>query len=1109
MGFKGNVESFNLADVFQNLASNQQTGTLRVYANNGEEKNVFFQNGQVRHLSRGSNANLVSGEVFLARGLVARPALESANERQKESGRAIGACLIDLGHINQEQLEEVTRHQIEEEIFDLFSWDHANFEFTDGTPQSLTTTGAVPTNGLALPISHLIMEAARRVDEWERLRKQIPQYKEIYSMDVAVRRAIESGEMEMDPVEKRVASLIDGARDADDLIEDSALFKFEVVNALAGFIQSSLIRSAAVEELRLAEEDCGRQNLPRRRIKVLERILALGGENPKVRRDLAEILARSGETERACIHFSVLADVEIQAGREDNAIELYKRILSISPRHVKAHEQLAAIQLKRGKKREAFTHYRELFDLFREQNHMREAHAAAAFALECEPGNGDLRMELVELLLADKQNDAAAHHLEFMGDQAARQNNVKVASDAFRRAMQFRPGNKQLKKKLADTMLTKEDRRSRKQKLYTALAVLAVAGIAGGALAFVEKNNAAKLKAADDSAVIIAGQAKVLELAEKYTEAQAEYGRAADAYNPLSTVFSPLLHVADEARKKAAQHTESSQRMGELAREQSESARQHANADLERILTPAPGGSFFERQTVLEGILKNQFADEDVKRRAAAELVKVNAEIAEFEAGKAKLKKPAAEFQGLDQESSFKRQFWAKFKQYLAPDDVQLPVLIKPNSDSITVFVDNVNKGVVSQTIADPEMNTFRLPIVPSHKFEFKKPGYSTVSMNTADLQSAVFILKLEREPAVRLELQLLDPTVVLSGEALVFNKTLVVGTENGSLLELGIGGNQIVRRYDIPNIGAALNKEVIGKIFPYSRGPGKSDLLIYATRAGDVIALDTAGQKFTELFRTQVKTARGAAVRVSPQTPPALTKLNIYGDKPIMVVPEDHFLYLVDCASGAQMPTVRDLRAPATSAPVGVELSSMIVVGCADGNVYGVEMGKDVPREWSTSRNSAVLGKPVFAGDKLLAGGADGNLYFFDPSKPVDRGPDVMALGGSLDAEPLLLNGRLYLGSTLKDGFYGVDVATRKKLFAKNYFEMGNVQFAAVGNANNIYFCTDTGRLFCVDAETGNPRWSYLFPANTKFSSPPVMIENRVYCFTKNGLILGFDEAP
>jgi outer membrane protein assembly factor BamB len=1059
MGFKGNVESFNLADVFQNLASNQQTGTLRVYANNGEEKNVFFQTGQVRHLSKGSKATLVTGEVFLARGLVPRAALELANERQKESGRAIGACLIDLGHINQEQLEEVTRHQIEEEIFDLFSWDHANFEFSDGTPQSLTTTGVMPANGPALPISHLIMEAARRVDEWERLRKQIPQYKEIYSMDVAVRRAIESGEMEMDPVEKRVAALIDGARDVDDLIEDSALFKFEVVNALAGFVQSSLLRPASVEELRLAEEDCARQNLPRRRIKVLERVLALGGENPKVRRDLAEILARSGETERACIHFSVLADGEIQAGREDNAMELYKRVLSISPRHVKAHEQLAAIQNKRGKKREAFTHYQELFDLFREQNHMREARAAAACALECEPQNGELRMQLIELLLADKQTDAAAQQLELMGDQAARQNNVKLASDTYRRAMQYRPGNKQLKKKLADAMLTKEDRRSRKQKLYTVVALIVVAGIAGGVLYIIETNNAAKLKSTDDAAAKIGEHAKSLEQAEKYAEAKEDYSRAANLYEPLGKLFSPLFRYGETSRKHAQQYADNVQRMNERARDQGDTLRKRAKADFDDALSKGSALSVFEKRDIFDRIIKNEYAEEEVKHSAADEMAKVNMEIAEFENGKARLaKNPAVEFQSLEQETAFKREFWNRFKKYLSAEDIKMPVLIKPNADEVDVSVDKNPKGVVSQT-ADNERNTFRLSIVPSHKFEFKKTGYRTVVMNTSELTAPSFVLKLEREHAFRIDLQREEPGIVLSGEALVYNNAIIVGTESGALLQLGDADKPIVRRYNLPNATAALNKEVVGKILPCVR-PGKSDLLIYTTRAGDVIALDTASQKFTEAFKTQLKSSRGV-VGINPQTPPVLAQFKIYGNKPILVAVENQNIFLIDCESGNQMPFSKDLRVAATSAPLAVADSSMVIVGCGDGNLYGVEIGRDVPREWSTGHNGAVLGRPIIIDEKLVAGTADGNLYVFDATKNIDRRPELYDFGGSLEAELLVFNRHVYVGSTLKDGFNAVDVAGRKKLFSRTYPSMGNIQFSAAGNNNNVYFCTDTGRLF------------------------------------------------
>lgn len=1106
MGFKGSVESFSLADVFQNLAMNQQTGTLRVYSTS-EEKNVFFQNGQVRHLSKGGRVSLVPPEVFIARGVITRQNLEAALSRQKDNGASIGSCMIDLGQITEEQLEEITRHQIEEEIYDLFSWDHASFEFTDGTPQSMTSTGALPATGPALPISHLIMEAARRVDEWERLRKLVPQYKEIYSMDLAVRKAIEKGEMEMDPVERRVAMMIDGARDVDDLIEDSTLFKFEVVNALAGFVQSSLIRPASVDELRFAEEDCARQNLPKRRIKVLERILALGGENTKVRRELAEILAREHETDRACIHFSVLADAETQAGKEDVAQDLYKRILSIAPKHVKSHEQLAASYARRGKKREAFGHYQELFETFREQNHMREARVAAACALECDPTHTDLRTALIELLLADNEKDAAAQQLELMGDQAARQNNVKVAADAYRRAMQARPGNKQLKKKLADAMLTKEDRRARTKKVFTVTALLIVVGLAGGTLTLIESSNKMKWSDAEATGSKLAAEAKELEGAEKYEEAAEKYSQAGAAYGACARMFSPILHYPDEARRKIGIMGDAARRATENAQNKSATNLKRARGDIEKADMDLRSGDIFVAKEGYEQVIKNTLVDDETIKAAKSGLDEAKARIAVFEEGKARLKRPpATEFPGVDQERSFKYKFWSDYKRFLSPDDVKLPLMIKPNTDGITVLVDGRNEGAIGQT-SSKEQNTFRLAF-GGHRLEFRKTGYKSMAINTADLQTPTYELKMERDPAVRIELQREDATIVLSGSATVDGSNIYVGTENGSLIQVGDQDNPITRRYDLSGPGGTLNKEVIGNIYVYKRA-GKPDTIIYATRDGDVIAVEPNGAKFTEKWRRQIKTKANGPVQVSPQAPPSVLKLKIYGDKPIMVVPSEDKLYLVDCEAGTQVPAPIDLKSSVTSAVSGIEKSSTIVVGCSDGTVYGIDLGREAPREWSTGvRTAMVRGRPIFTEDRLLAGTSEGNLYFFDPNKTVDRRPDLAELAGSLDAE-LLVSGRyVYVGAALKEGFFCIDLPGRKIHWSKIYPEMGSISLAATQLGSAVYFCTENGKVFCIDAEKGYPRWTYQFPAGVKFSSSPAAVGNRIYCFTKNGVILGFDES-
>ena len=90
------------------------------------------------------------------------------------------------------------------------------------------------------------MEAARRVDEWDRLRTQISNFKEILVVDSATRDAIAGGQMEVDEIEERVISLIDGVREIEDLIQDSHLFRYEVLSALAGFLQSSMVRPSTL-----------------------------------------------------------------------------------------------------------------------------------------------------------------------------------------------------------------------------------------------------------------------------------------------------------------------------------------------------------------------------------------------------------------------------------------------------------------------------------------------------------------------------------------------------------------------------------------------------------------------------------------------------------------------------------------------------------------------------------------------------------------------------------------------------------------------------------------------------------------------------------------------
>jgi Flp pilus assembly protein TadD len=841
MGIKRTVETFSLPDVFQNLAANHQTGCLRVYmeapppdtratlatgrqptaANMqepatppngtsasgrpatdgtgtraskqtivaaGHEKLVYFDNGVAQFVSRGLGRPLLHAEVFLARGHINQEQLAAALARSQEVSKSAVLCLVELGTVAPETVDEVARLVIEEEIYDLFGWEKAHFEFNPGPLPEGLFAGQIMGAPPSLPITHLIMEGARRMDEWDRLRRAIGSFKDIFIVDPAARKAIEKGEMETDPIEKRVVSLVDGTRDVDDVLAESFLFKFEVLDALARLLQSSLARPASLSELALAEQECTRLTLPKRRVKVLERMLAVGGENARVRRELAEALAREDRVDTACIHYLVLAENEVAATRMDSAVELFKRILSLSPRHAKAHEHLGGIYAKRGHKREAFVHFQALYEALREQTHNREARAAAIAALDCDPAHVEMRTGLIELYLADNQKDAAVQHLEVLGDQAARAGNIKLAADSYRRAIQFAPANKNLKRKLADAMLTREDRLARKRRILVAALVITVTSLVAGAAAVKEYLNANAFSAADRDARGLAAAGEQLEQEGRFSEARERYEAAVQRYLPAANLFSPVMGY----QKQAARQINELRSLSQQAARKAEEVRTDRLDDIKKKMASAETATqnkhYKKARDLYAEILNMPEAAEEERKTAQAGRDKAQKVLDDYDKVIRRLNNPDqnAEFQNVDEEAAWKRWALEEYRAFpeFKRESVELPLLIQPDTDGVQVLLDGRQAGTVNAG-GGREANIFRYPAGGSHQFEFRKAGFKTVTAITAALRSATLPIRMERAPAVRVDLRgQLGADVRLAGEPACNGATLYLGTSEGSLVE-------------------------------------------------------------------------------------------------------------------------------------------------------------------------------------------------------------------------------------------------------------------------------------------------------------------------------------
>jgi hypothetical protein len=164
MGLSGRLETMGLPEVLQWISTSRKTGTLYL-RRSAVEKRIVFQAGEI--YSSWSNHPRESLGQFLIRGrLVGEEQLFSALLRQEQLGKMLGAILVDEGAITPEQLKHALRTKAEETVYDLFQWPDGDFEFRDGEFAEVFH--------IEVPVTQVILEGIRRVDEWRRFRAAFP-----------------------------------------------------------------------------------------------------------------------------------------------------------------------------------------------------------------------------------------------------------------------------------------------------------------------------------------------------------------------------------------------------------------------------------------------------------------------------------------------------------------------------------------------------------------------------------------------------------------------------------------------------------------------------------------------------------------------------------------------------------------------------------------------------------------------------------------------------------------------------------------------------------------------------------------------------------------------
>jgi hypothetical protein len=166
MGLKGNLRTMDLPEILQWISVGRKTGTLHL-ERASLEKRIVFRTGDI-YTSWSNDPRESLGQYLIRHQRLSEDQLFQAMLQQEQQGVPLGDVLIGEQLLTETDLRGLLERKVQDTIYDVFLWPEGRFEFVDGEIQEDVHVF------LDLEVTSVVLEGARRLDEWKRIRQVIP-----------------------------------------------------------------------------------------------------------------------------------------------------------------------------------------------------------------------------------------------------------------------------------------------------------------------------------------------------------------------------------------------------------------------------------------------------------------------------------------------------------------------------------------------------------------------------------------------------------------------------------------------------------------------------------------------------------------------------------------------------------------------------------------------------------------------------------------------------------------------------------------------------------------------------------------------------------------------
>ena len=470
MAFSGDLRNISLADVFQNVAGNRVTGTLQIKWRSNEHF-VRFDQGLVTGYSTGFRKGLPFAEYVLQRGWVDGKKFEAA--RRKAGGRSrkpISRVLIEQKLLDEQQVHEIVSAMIEEHVYDLMLLKEASFELAEGDPPSRTFDADQRGAGVKLDVGPLLMEGARRCDEWERIHRVVSSDHDLFVL-------LEGWEdCELDEFGDEVAEYLDGHTPVSRLVELIAAGRFEILKVVAELVMRGGARPATAEEIRDRAQEAVSDKRLEDAESLLRRALELERSGADLRAQLADLLVDQGRSKDAASELATLGWQAAQEERLTEALGWYDKAIELDADDLVLRERRLELIVRLGEVEPIVAAVFDLVTVLVDMGLAERARNELRKNLE-RPGlkrHLGLMERLAEIDATLGDEVGAAQEYQDLAERVMPRDEQRGV-ELLRRALELRPDDELLAERIQDIESGRDlRRRTQRRRVASVAAVIAV-----------------------------------------------------------------------------------------------------------------------------------------------------------------------------------------------------------------------------------------------------------------------------------------------------------------------------------------------------------------------------------------------------------------------------------------------------------------------------------------------------------------------------------------------------------------------------------------------------------------------------------------------------------